>query len=340
MRHNSRPLILDELKMVASEDKVLCKVVTDVTYSFCNGRSKTRDEVYEEVNNCPEKESLFTFISSGEFSVINKAQECGYMKDKGEFIRLIDVPACINPQYGIFSYLPKPFKAPDQLALHIETVLNKNYGFMGRKYAKKLTEKLNSKESGDFIQSCVDYIYDETAQLTIPQATGYTKRYTRRFATAELALNLASEWGLVPWSKKVIHSAIELMYIKSVECIETDEQLLARGIEILRNKFTSKAPDCLNLQEDNFSETQIKSKIKEGKYFLDKVDDKWQWFIPSATFKSWFNSEQVYQLVIDYLADLLPTKTKEGYPLVFIGKHRARAIVLRKKKLKELLSKK
>ena len=130
------------------------------------------------------------------------------------------------------------------------------------------------------------------------------------------------------------------MYAKSVECIETDEQLLARGIEILRNKFNSRAPECLNLQEDNFSETQIKSKIKEGKYFLDKVYGKWQWFIPSATFKSWFNSEQVYQLILDYLADLLPTKTKEGYPLVFIGKHRARAIVLRKKRLKELLLKK
>lgn len=338
--HNSRPLILDELKMVSSDDKILCQVVTDVTYTFCNGRSKNRHESWEEANNCSEKQSLFTFISSGEFSIINKAQECGYMKDKGEFIRLIDVPACINPKYGIFSYIPEPFEGPDKLALHIETVLNKNYGFMGRKYAKKLAEKLNSKESGDFIQNCVNYIYDETEQLTIPQATGYTKRYTRRFATAELALNLASEWGLVPWSKEDIHSAIELMYAKSVECIETDEQLLARGIEILRNKFNSRAPECLNLQEDNFSETQIKSKIKEGKYFLDKVDGKWQWFISSATFKSWFNSEQVYQLILDYLADLLPTKTKEGYPLVFIGKHRARAIVLRKKRLKELLLKK
>jgi len=340
MQHNSRPLILDELKMISSDDKVLCKVVTDVTYSLCNGRAKKRHESWEEANDYAEKQSQFTFISNGEFSIINKAQECGYMKDKGEFIRLIDVPACINPQYGIFSYLPEPFKTSEQLALHIENVLNKNYGFMGRKYAKKLTEKLNSKKIGDFIQSCVDYIYDETAQLTIPQATGYTKRYTRRFATAELALNLASEWGLVPWSKETIHSAIELMYAKSVECIETDEQLLARGVEILRNKLTSKAPDCLNLQEDNFAETQIKSEIKKGKYFLDKVDGKWQWFIPSATFKSWFKSEQVYQLIIDYLADLLPTKTKEGYPLVFIGKHRARAIVLRKKKLKELLSKK
>lgn len=340
MRHNGRPFVLDELKMVSSDDKVLCQFVTTIVYRLCDGRTKSRHETWEEANNCFEKQSKFTFISNGEFSIINKAQECNYLKDKGELIRLIDVPACINPKYGIFSYLPKPFNAPDKLALYIEDILNKNYGFLGRKYVKKLTTKLNSKKGEHFVKECTEYIYNETDKLTIPQATGYTKRYTRRFATAELALNLASEWGLVPWSKEVIHNAVEVMYAKSVECIETEEQLLARGIEVLKSKFSVKNDDCLNMQKHSFTGQQVKSAISKGKYFLDKVDGKWKFFISSATFKSWFKSERVYQLIMDYLFDLLPAKTKEGYPLVFIGKYRARAIVLNKKKLNELLSKK
>ena len=130
------------------------------------------------------------------------------------------------------------------------------------------------------------------------------------------------------------------MYAKSVECIETEEQLLARGIEVLKSKFSVKNDDCLNMQKHSFTGQQVKSAISEGKYFLDKVDGKWKFFISSATFKSWFKSERVYQLIMDYLFDLLPAKTKDGYPLVFIGKYRARAIVLNKKKLNELLSKK
>lgn len=338
MAHNGRPLILDELKMVSSDDKVLCKTVTQLSYSLCTGKTKERSDAYIEASGAFEGKSHFTFISNGEFGIINKAQECGYIKDSGEKLRLIDVPARISDEYGIFSYIPKHFKSAEELGLYMEEVLDNNYGFIGPEYAKKLVRALNSDNGKSFIDSCKKDIFNKTQELTIPQATGYTKRYTRRFAITLVALNLAQEWGIVPWTKTTIRKAIELMYSKSVECIETDEQLLNRGIAILKKKFDTHSHDCIDLTECSLSKINAKEAIKEGCYFFDKTNGKGRWIIPSATFKNWFLSEKVYKLVLEYLVDLLPTKTKDGYPLTWIGKHRARAIVLSRKRLKELLS--
>ena len=339
MAHNGRPLILDELKMVSSDDKLLCKTVTQLSYALCTGKTKERSDAYIESSGAFEGKSHFTFISNGEFGIINKAQECGYIKDSGEKLRLIDVPARISDEYGIFSYIPKPFKSAEELVLHMEEILNNNYGFVGAKYAKKLVKELNSDDGEGFIVNCKKDILEKTQKLTISQATGYTKRYTRRFAITHIALNLAQKWGIVPWSKETIRKAIELMYSKSVECIETDEQLLNRGIAVLKKKIDIQARDCIDLTEYELSKIKVKEYIKGGYYFFDKINGKGKWIIPSATFKNWFLSEKVYKLVLNYLADLLPTKTNEGYPLTWIGAHRARAIVLNKKQLKELLSK-
>ncbi len=337
MAHNGRPLILDELKMVSSDDKVLCKTVTQLSYSLCTGKTKERSDAYIENSGAFEGKSHFTFISSGEFSIINKAQECGYIKDDGEKLRLIDVPARISDEYGIFSYIPKPFKTSEELALHLEAELNKNYGYMGRKYAEKLVQKLNTNGRDVFLKACKDFIYKKTQKLSSHQATGYTKRYTKRFAITQLALELALKWKLVPWDQKTINTAIKQMYLKSVECIETDEQLLERGIRILKNKLKKDAQDLLYLENIPKNKEYIKEQIQCQKYFLSEKKEK-QWIIPTETFKSWFISKRIYSLVMEYLGDLLPKKEKNAYPAILIGKARLRAITLNYKKLKKLLS--
>ena len=67
------------------------------------------------------------------------------------------------------------------------------------------------------------------------------------------------------------------MYSKSVECIETDEQLLNRGIAILKKKFDTHSHDCIDLTECSLSKINAKEAIKEGCYFFDKTNGKGRW---------------------------------------------------------------
>ena len=68
------------------------------------------------------------------------------------------------------------------------------------------------------------------------------------------------------------------------------------------------------------------------------MSEVFSWVIPSKVFKSWFLTQKQCTLVEEYLEDLIE-KDGEGYALFNLGyKIRKRAIVLNKKKLKELLS--
>ena len=87
-----------------------------------------------------------TFISTGEFGIIENANATGHLKDDGEKLRFIDVPAQMSEKYGIFSKLPKQYSDSLEIIDDINQTLQDNYGLLGRIFLKKLVNILNKDE--------------------------------------------------------------------------------------------------------------------------------------------------------------------------------------------------
>lgn len=279
-----------------------------------------------------------TFISTGEFGIIENAQATGHLKDDGEKLRFIDVPAQMSEKYGIFSKLPKQYSDSLEIIDDINQTLQDNYGLLGRIFLKKLVNILNKDENSfkkHFYQN-LNFFIDNVG---INVKSGYSQRFLSRFAFTYAVLIQAYEWKLIPWKPNRIFKAIKKMYALALNCIRDDEDILNEGLGILKQTLSTKNDSYVSLKRMKNKE-DIKEAWNDKKFFAQKnPQDELVWIIPSQTFKSWFATSKQAQLVKEALGELIQ-KNNEGYTLCSLGYGvRKRAICLNRKKLKKLLSK-
>ena len=336
--HRDRILVFDEAKLIANNRLKIAQRISDLSYFICAGQTKKRLKSYNRDNDLYVGDWELTFISTGEFGIIENAEETGHLKDGGEKLRFIDVPAQMSEKYGIFSKLPDGYNDSKNLINDIDNILLNNYGTLGREFIKSLASALN--EDADNLRQNFNTQYEYFCNnIDVSAVGGYSQRFLSRFAFTYATLMLAASWQLVPWSQKCIFSAIKKMYALALNCIRDDKTILQEGLNILQKKLDKDSENYINLA-DLSSKEDIEAEWNSKKFFSQKIDKEFSWIIPSKTFKSWFMTPKQCMLVEDYLDDLID-KDDEGFALYSLGhKVRKRAIVLNNRKLKELLSKK
>ncbi len=336
--HRDRLLVFDEAKLIANDRLKIAQRISDLSYFICAGQTKKRLKSYNRENNLYVGGWELTFISTGEFGIIENAQATGHLKDNGEKLRFIDVPAQMSEKYGIFSKLPDGYDDSKNLIHDINNILLNNYGSLGREFVHCLASALN--EDADNLQQnfCAHFDYFSN-NIDVSVIGGYSQRFLSRFAFTYATLIQAKEWGLIPWSQKRIFKAIKKMYALALNCIRDDKTILQEGLGILEEKLSKDNENYADLA-DLSSKEDIIAEWNNKKFFGKRIATTLLWIIPSKTFKSWFMTPKQCMLVEDYLDDLID-KDDEGFALFSLGyKVRKRAIVLNNRKLKELLSKK
>lgn len=334
--HHDGILVFDEAKLIAKNELEIAKQISNLSYFICAGKTKKRLKSYNRENNLYVGDWELTFISTGEFGIIENAQSTGHLKDDGEKLRFIDVPAQMSEKYGIFSKLPEEYDDSKQLIHDINKILLTNYGVLGRKFISCLVSALNENDDSLRHTFCenTNFFCNEFDASTVG---GYAQRFLNRFAFIYATLMLATEFKLVPWSQKRIFKAVKKMYALALNCIRDDQTILQEGLDILREKLRKNNNDYIDLA-DLSSKDDIEAMWNTKNFFGKRIEKSSSWIIPSKVFKSWFLTPKQCNLVENYLDDLIE-KDESGYALCSLGhKIRKRAIMLDKKKLKKLLS--
>lgn len=330
-------MVFDEAKLIANDRLKIAQRISDLSYFICAGQTKKRLKSYNRDNDLYVGDWELTFISTGEFGIIENAQATGHIKDNGEKLRFIDVPAQMSKKYGIFSKLPDGYDDSKNLIYDINNILLNNYGTLGREFLHCLSSALN--ECADNLRQDFNIHFEYFCNnIDVSAVGGYSQRFLSRFAFTYATLMLAVSWQLVPWPQKRIIKAIKKMYALALNCIRDDKTILQEGLGILEEKLNKNNKNYANLA-DVSSKDEIISEWNNKKFFGRKIGKTFSWIIPSKTFKSWFMTPKQCILVEDYIKDLIE-KDDEGYALCSLGHNvRKRAIVLDKEKLKKLLSK-
>ncbi len=335
--HNGRCIIFDEAKLISKNEAQIAATISDLSYFICSGKTKKRSFVYNVSTGSNVGAWHLVFISTGEFGIIENALSVGHDKDDGEKLRFIDVPAIMSNEYGVFEKLPKNYSSSKALIQDIQTLIKNNFGWLGYHYLSKMVHKLNSDKADEFRATVNEYIQDFESKCDLGCKQGYGQRFLHRFAIIYASLMMANKWKLVPWAKKRIFKSIQKMYAISLNCIRDNTTILKEGLNILKKTLVKSSENYVDLDELS-SKDEILSEWENKKFFGKKQGKVFSWVIPSKVFKSWFLTQKQCTLVEEYLEDLIE-KDGEGYALFNLGyKIRKRAIVLNKKKLKELLS--
>ena len=129
--HRDRVLVFDEAKLLAPTRSEVAVKISNASYFICAGQTKKRLTSYNKENKLNVGGWELTFISTGEFGIIENAQATGHLKDDGEKLRFIDVPAQTSEKYGIFSKLPKQYSDSSEIIDDINQTLQNNYGLLG-----------------------------------------------------------------------------------------------------------------------------------------------------------------------------------------------------------------
>lgn len=248
-RSNDSLLILDDAQTIADTAKHRASRLQKAIYVFANGKGKVKSKRYQE--RTAEWRSFL--LSNGEKSLQQYAVEGGSEKLNGEKVRVIDIPAEINEQYGILDSLPDGFNSTSEFVQYLESACKCYFGSPKYDFLNSLIKALNKDKANviDFIAKRITYF---KKNIKVDLNNGIEVRIADKFALVYAAGCLATKYKVLPFERKDILNGITKCYRYS-QCIPEHEQ---RYQDVLNNL---KQQDYVDLLENSgkYTEKDIKS---------------------------------------------------------------------------------
>jgi len=178
-------MVLDELGVVDGRD------AAQAFYGLANGQGKQR--AARDGSPREPKSWRLLYLSSGELPVEAKLGEASGRKARaGQLVRLLDVPAERDKEFGVFDNGGLDGDAAT-LAKAIKRAAITAYGTAGPAFVRKL---ISDFVTGDEVRGLIH----EFVRATIPaDADGQVERAAERFGLISAAGELAARFGIVPW---------------------------------------------------------------------------------------------------------------------------------------------
>ena len=156
-----------------------------------------------------------TFVlSSGERSLPTVMLDAGKKTKAGQSMRLIDVP--IKRDYGAWDDL-HGHATGAEFSDAIKAAAFEHHGIAGRTFLEHLAD-----DKRDFVKMLTEY---KQGDFLVPGADGQVTRVGSRFATIALAGELATEYGITGWDKRMaLMSALDTFHLWTINRgLENDE---------------------------------------------------------------------------------------------------------------------
>ena len=179
-------------------------------------------------------------LTSNEVSIRDLARKVDMERQRGEAIRLIDLPALDEGMDHIFDRLPRRLPAAKMIDwkrhafAEIANACEKNHGAAYRRYITSLIA-MRSKLAPS-VQGRINYFIRHVGDN---QDTDLSRDVARRFALLYAGGVLACRAGLVAWESKELLEAIKKCYFKAREMLPDDRDLLRAGLEVLSQKLAT-----------------------------------------------------------------------------------------------------
>lgn len=202
--HNHALLCLDELGQIDGRE------AHEIAYMLANGSGKNRLKGKGGLRRHYRWNLLF--LSTGEVSIADKAQEAGQQIRAGILTRMVDIPAEVEKGYGIFETL-NGFDTGHAFSQALKQATGRCYGIPIRVYLQALVQPKMTPPH-DSLQLIREKIQKDFFEQYVPhEAEGQVKRVAERFVTAATAGELAIDLGILPYERGEALKAAGLCFL-------------------------------------------------------------------------------------------------------------------------------
>lgn len=229
--HCDRLLVLDDTGGLATNLQKASALARRAAFKIAGGVGRIRSASFGRYGNqCRWRVYV---ISSGEQGISELAAAAGRKRLKGDEVRMIDIPAQGDPRYGIFDTVPSGSSSANLVAM-IEEGCRMHYGHAADKFLKKL--QADQPGAVRLSRKYVDGFMEEAGVA----ATGWERRFARRFGIAYAAGRLGISWRILPWDRDELRSAITEVYRSARAAVPDLEQQVDEALAKIKRCLRSR----------------------------------------------------------------------------------------------------
>lgn len=230
--HCDMPLCLDEIAQIDRDINVAAKKVLDRAFKIASGQSRARSRRFGLSKDSVSWRVIL--LSTGERGITELVKKGGGVRQLGDQVRLIDIPADVGAGYGIYEKLLRRDMKPAEVSEAIEQTCAKHYGVAAQRFVEFL---LN--DSKTHLASVREW-FDAFGELAGVPTHGWERRFAKRFALAYAAAMLGREAGVLPWSAEETRDAIVKVYRDARAFVPGYEELIEEAIGQIGAKLRAK----------------------------------------------------------------------------------------------------
>ena len=214
--------------------------IQSIAYKLAQGWATARHDSFTQGRGGNHAGWRTIALTSNEVSIRDLARKMGLERQRGEAIRLIDLPAFDDGQDHIFDRMPRKLSVAAmvdwkrQKFSDIAEGCEANHGAAYRRYVTSMIAM--GPRLAPFVQNRIAYFIRHVRD---GQDTDLSRDIAKRFAILYAGGMMARRAGLVGWDSKELLAAIKKCYVKARAMLPDDGELLRAGLEILAQKLAA-----------------------------------------------------------------------------------------------------
>ncbi len=243
-------LPLDEIAQADGKD------VGNIAYMLANGQGKAR--MNKNLTNRKSKTWQLIFLSSGEVGLGSYMEQAKIAIKGGQEVRLPDIPATPKGSlYGCFETIHQ-YDDPVRFIEDLESAASNHRGTPIEAY---LSQLVIDRSDPKFARELLNNVSSIALKLSVGTKSTQVRRVAKRFALVQVALELAHQYGLLPFPVAQIDWAISTIFsdwidsrggdgsieikraINSISLVLTKSEMTDRCVVLIKEGKAWKRPD-------------------------------------------------------------------------------------------------
>jgi putative DNA primase/helicase len=216
--HNDLMLVIEEIARMAGSEAERRKKVRELAHKIVGGGGSRRSAKAKQDADLADLRWRVMSLWSGENSL--DPEFLGRARQRGELVRLIEIPVPKRDKNGIFDRVSSVKPSPTELVHQAEASVRDNFGHPIRAFIERLAAKpeVHTQQA----TALMEKFLQKVGAGTDP----WTRRFASKFAVVYAAARLAAGLGVAPWPKKHPFKCVVRLYKRARELVVTPEESL------------------------------------------------------------------------------------------------------------------
>jgi putative DNA primase/helicase len=261
--HNDLMLVIEEIARMIGSEAERRKKVRELAHTIVGGGGSRRSAKARQDIDLADLRWRLMSLWSGENSL--DPEFLGRARERGELVRLIEIPVPKRDKNGIFDRGSSVKLSPTELVLQAEAAIKDNFGHPIRAFIERLAAKPESHTQQ--ATALMEKFLQEVGAGDDP----WTRRFAGKFAVVYAGARLAAEFGAAPWPKNHSLKCVVRLYQRAREVVVTPEEALQDLLHKLATSSTDRFAEFKKGEQParlKKAAWGVRSKARNGTQFL------------------------------------------------------------------------